>query len=99
MKPIPDCDELRRDAQPISRLADTALEDMIDAQPLADGLYIGVLALEVERRRTRSDVQPPHLRECIQDFLGDAIAEIFLFRIGAHIDERQDGDGLTVGLY
>ena len=50
------------------------------------------LALEGEGGVAGDDRQRRHLRQVGDDVLGDAVAEIFLLGIAAHVDERQDAD-------
>src|SRR3546814_4218157 len=56
----------------------------------------GFLALEVERRRARCDLQLRQLGQQVEDFLGDAVAEVFVLGVATHVDEGQYGNGAAV---
>ena len=55
MRAIRGLDELCRDPEPIAFLADTALEQMINAKLLADNAQILVLPFELEGRGSPDD--------------------------------------------
>ena len=42
------------------------------------------------------DIEPAQFRQRGDDVFADAVGEIFLLRLAAHVDERQHGDGGTV---
>jgi len=52
------------------------------------------LAFERERRRTRRYPQPANLGQHVQQFVRQAIREILVLLVAAHVDERQHCDGL-----
>ena len=56
------------------------------------------LALEGERRASGRHAEPLDLPERVDDVLGDPVAEELVLRVGAHVRERQDGDGWQVRL-
>jgi hypothetical protein len=91
-------DELRGDPDPAAGLADAALEDMTHAEALADLADIDVLALEGEGRVAGDDEKLRQLRQRGDDVLGNAVSEIFLLGIAAHVGERQHGDRRAGGL-
>jgi hypothetical protein len=85
-------DQLRGDAQSGAGLADASFQDMGHVELLAHGSQILALALEVEGRRTRSDVQAGDLDQGVDDLLRHAVGEVLLIVLGAHVHEGQDGD-------
>jgi hypothetical protein len=90
-------DELRGDPDPASGLADATLEHVAHAEALADLADIDVLALEREGRVAGDDEELRELRQRGDDVLGNAVGEILLFGIAAHVGERQHGDRRTGG--
>ncbi len=89
--------ELRRDAHAVAALAHAALDHVADAEFLGDLLHMDGFAFVDERRVARDHEEPAQLRQRGDDVLADAVGEIFLFRIAAHIGEGKHGDGGTVG--
>ena len=89
--------ELRRDAHAVAALADAALDHIADAELLGDLFHVDGLALVDERRVARDHEEPAQLRQRGDDVLADAVGEILLLRIAAHVGERQHGDGRPVG--
>src|SRR3546814_13441887 len=59
------------------------------AQLSRHGGDAGLLALEHERGGARRDLELRQLRQQVEDFLGDAVAEIFVLGVAAHVDEWQ----------
>ena len=53
-----------------------------------------VLAFERERRRTRYDLESRNSSERVDDLLGQAVAEVLVLLVAAHVLERQYGDRL-----
>ncbi len=66
---------------------------MRNAERFADGSQAFVPALEMERRRATGHFQAIHVRQRIEDFLGDAVGEIFVVLVRAHVHEWQHGNG------
>jgi hypothetical protein len=62
------------------------------AEALANLGDVDVLALEGERGIAGDDEELRELRKCRDDVLRDAVREIFLLSLAAHVGERQDGD-------
>jgi len=91
---VRDVDQLRRDAQPVPRLAHAPLEHGADAELLADPADVEVLSLECECRRPRRHAQRLDLRERVEDLLGHSLAEVFLVSLWAHVGERKHRDRL-----
>ncbi len=87
--------ELRGDPHARARAADAAFEDVVDSEIALDLSHILSRAL-VQHRRGAGDhakvirIQCPQLRD---HFLGEAVAEEFLFSVVAQVLERQDGEG------
>ena len=93
------CDvvELRRDAHAVAVLAHAAFDYVTDSEFLPDLLDVNGLAFESERRVPRDDEEPAQLGKSGDEVLADAVREILLLRIVAHVDEGQHRDGGTVG--
>ena len=90
-------DELGGDAHAVAALADAALQDVAHAKLASDAFDVDGLALVIERRIPRDDEEPAKLRQTRDDVLGNTVGEVFLLRVAAHIDERQDGDRGSFG--
>ncbi len=90
-------DQLRGDSHPVPHLAHAALKHVADAKGLGHVRH-GDRCLLVDERRVAGDhVQLGQPREVRNDVLADAIGEILLFGIAAHVVERKHGDGGFVG--
>ena len=85
-------DELGGDPDPSARFAHAPLEDVAHAEALTDLAEVDVLALEGEGGIAGDHEKPRKLRERGDDVLRDAVGEIFLLRVAAHVVERQHGD-------
>src|SRR5262249_16013583 len=86
-------DQLCGDAHAPAGLAYAALDDISDLQSLGYLTDVDGLALEGEGGVARQHVERGDLGQVGDDVLGDAVAEVFLLRIAAHVGEREDGDG------
>ena len=84
---ICDVDKLRRDAQPIAGFAHAAFQHRADVQLLPDFADVNLFAFEGKGRGARSNVQSSNLRERIEQFFGQSIAEVFVVRIVADVDK------------
>ena len=89
--------ELRRDAHAVAALAHAALDHIADAEFLGDLLHVDGLALVDERRVARDHEEPAQLGQRGDDVLADAVGEILLLRIAAHVGEGKHRDGGPVG--
>ncbi|MEI9888514.1 MAG: hypothetical protein WDN08_18840 [Rhizomicrobium sp.] len=85
-------DELRRDAHAVARLAHAAFEHMAHFQLARDLEDIDMPALEGEGGVACDDRQRRDLAEVGDDVLADAVGEVFLLGVAAHIGEGQDAD-------
>ena len=85
-------DQLRGDAHPVVHLAHAAFEQVLHAEPRRHLVDVDVLSLVGEGGVARDDEQRRDLREIGDDVLGDAVAEIVLLRVAAHVDEGQHRD-------
>src|SRR3546814_18498676 len=74
-----------------------AFQDRGHAQLAGHHRNAGFLALEHERGRARGDLELRQLGEQVEDFLGDAVAEVFVLRVAAHVDEWQDRESVVWG--
>src|SRR5262245_1568884 len=89
-------DELGGDAQAVAQPAHAALEQILYAELTAGSGPVGSWAAIAERRVAGEHVELTEARELGYDVLGDAVAEVLLFRIAAHVDEREHGDRRSV---
>ncbi len=87
-----DVDQLRGDAELLPRSAHAALEDGRHVERRADVAHADVLAFEGERRRARRNLQVFHLGDRVDQFFGNAVAEVLHLRVAARVDEWQHGD-------
>src|SRR2546426_4624172 len=86
-------DELRGDTHPRARLAHAALQEIGRAEALADRTEVLIPVLHREGRGPADDAQAVHLREHVEDLLGDSVGEVLLVLLRAHVGEGEDGDG------
>ena len=84
--------ELRGDAHAIADLAHAAFEHVAHAEVGGDLPQVYRFALVHERRVARDDEEPAQLRQRRDDVLADAVGEIFLFGIAAHVGEWEHRD-------
>ena len=85
-------DQLRGDADAIARLADAAFEDIANVERLGDlGDWRDGLLVK-ERRIARDDMQFRQFGEVGDDVFADAVGEIFLLGVAAHVVEGEHGD-------
>ena len=89
-------DKLARDADSGSSFSYTSLKNVTHSQLLADLLHLDRFIFVSERGVSRDDEESGNLRKIGNDILGNAVAEIFLLRVAAHIVERQNGDGRPI---
>src|SRR5262252_10927768 len=89
--------ELHGDAHAVATFAHAALDHIADAKLRGDLLHVDGLALVDERRVARDHEEPAQLGQCSGDVLADAVGEILLLRIVAHIDEGKHSDRGPVG--
>ncbi len=90
-------DQLRGDPHPVARFAHAPLEDVAHAEAFADLGNVDVLALEGERRIAGDHEELRELRQRGDDVFRDAVGEILLLGVAAHVGERQNGDRRLVG--
>ena len=87
-------DELRGDPHLLAGLPHAALQDVRDVELLADHPQVFVPSLELERRGAPDHAQLGQLRQQVEQFLRQAIREVFLVLARTHVRERQHRDGL-----
>src|SRR5262249_34404618 len=85
-------DQLRRDSNPAGHLAHATFDDISDVQLAGDDASTDRLPLKSKGCVPLQYVQGVHLGQIGDNVLGDAVAEVFLLRIAAHVGERKDGD-------
>src|SRR5207244_3814797 len=90
-------DQLPSDAHPAAAFAHRAFEHIAHAHFTADLLHIDRLSLVREARIARDHEEPADARQGRDDLLDHAVHEIFLFRVAAHVLERQHRDRRLVG--
>src|SRR6516165_797197 len=90
-------DQLRSDAHPAGSFSDAAFEHVAHPQLASDLLYVLRTSLVDEAGVARDDEQPADAGEPGDDVLDDAVAEIFLLPVGAHVVEWENRDRRLVG--
>ena len=90
--------ELRSDAHTVAALAHTALHDVAGAEFLCDLLEVVRLPPEGEAGVTRDHRKGTPEREVRDDVFGDAVREVLLLRIAAHVREWQHRNCGNLGL-
>ena len=83
-------DELARDAHPGSGLPNASFQNKPYAKLLSYLLNLYRFALVSERRVAGDNEEAGHIRQVGNNVFGDAVTEIFLFRVAAHVVEGQD---------
>src|ERR1700716_3898230 len=89
-------DELSRDAHPIGRFANAALQHVAHPKLAPDLLHIDGAPLVCEARVAGDDEQRLETGQCSDDVLHHPVGKIVLFWVAAHILEREHGDGRLV---
>src|SRR5580700_5685456 len=89
--------QLRGHADPISNLAQAAFEDVARTELTTDLLHVDRAALVDKARIAGDDVEPFDPRQPGDDVFDNAVDEIFLLGITAHVLEWQDLDRGPVG--
>ena len=89
--------QLRRDPYLVFGLTYAAFQHVPHAHLPTDVLYLDGFALVRERRVAGDDKEAGDAGEVAGEVFSDAVAEIVLFRIVAHVGEGQDDDGGFVG--
>ena len=85
-------DELRSDPHATAHLSHAPFQNMADLEFARDSRHIDVLALVHKGTVAGNDRQRRDLAQVGNDVLGDAVAEVFLFGIAAHVGERKHAD-------
>src|SRR5207249_10857159 len=103
MKAIGHLDELRRDSDVVARRANTPFENVPDIEIAADLLKCDILFPEEERGRATGDLQTGDLAQDIDDLLGEAVAEVLILLVRAHVGDgkycdRRERRGMLHGL-
>jgi len=85
--------ELDCDAQTIGRLAHASLQQGVDSEASTDFAHVHISAPEMERGAPGGDAQAIHVRQSIDQFLRQTLAEKILVALGAQVRKGQDGNG------
>src|SRR5439155_11417069 len=85
VKSIADVDELGADTKAIAGFAHTTAQNSAHIELLTDSADVIVAAFEGEGGGAGGDAQAGDLGQGVDQLLGQAIAEIFVFGIGAEI--------------
>jgi hypothetical protein len=85
-------DKLSSDPDTAARFAHAAFEQVAHLELPRDLRRIDVLALEREGGVARGDPERRDLGKVGDDVLADAVGEVLLLRIAAHVGEREDAD-------
>src|SRR5438105_425544 len=96
MVPILDIDELCGDAKARARLSNTPLENRGNVELVANRAKVDTTTLVRKRRRAAGDAQSVELCQCVDDLFGNAVGEIFIGGITAHVREGEDGHRSTL---
>ncbi len=86
--------ELRGDAEPVALSAHTALEHHRDVEECTDRPHVERAPLEREDGGARGDAHRFVLVERVDQFIGDAVAQVLVLRVRTGVDEREYGDPL-----
>ena len=89
--------QLGGDANPAAHCTDTAFDDVAHAEVTCDAADVKGLVAILKRRVPGNHEQRTGARQFGDDVFSDAIGEILLLRLAAHIGERQDGNRRLVG--
>jgi hypothetical protein len=89
-------DQLSRQADAVARLAQAAFEDIAHAKLASDLFHIDRPSLVDKGRVAGDDAEPFDPRQPGDDVLDNAVDEVFLLGIAAHIGERQYRDRRSV---
>src|SRR5271155_2978586 len=79
-------------AEATAEFAHATFQDIFHVQPLRDAADVLSLSNERQRRGARRHQQTRHLDQCIENVLGQAVAEVFIFLVAAEIGERKHRD-------
>src|SRR5262245_31805581 len=85
-------DQLCCQPHSIASLANASFQHIASAEQSPDFADVPRLSLEHKTRITGYDQQLLNLRQCGQHVFSDTVGEILLFRITAHVLERQHGN-------
>ena len=88
--------QLRGNAQTVALALDAAFQHRGHVKQFADLPDVFVPAFESKGRGARRHAQFRHSGQCIEDVLGNAIAQILVLLVSTHIDKRQHGERLLV---
>src|SRR5438132_7246642 len=83
-------DELARDTYPGSGLPNASFQNKPYAKLVSYLLHLYRFALVSERRVAGDNEEAGHIRQVGNNVFGDAVTEIFLLRVAAHVVEVQD---------
>jgi hypothetical protein len=86
-----DTHELCRDAQLRAGPPHAPLEHARDVELLADRTDVELAAAKAKRRRPRRHVHAGQRRECVDEVLGEAVAEVLVVGVAAPVHERHHG--------
>ena len=92
MKAVGHLDQLRRHPDSVACPAHAPFEQVLDVQPPADFRQLDILSAKQERRRPACHLQSRHLRERVDHFFSESVAEVFVLLVRAHVRERQHGN-------
>src|SRR5579872_6507360 len=92
-------DQLRVDTYALAYSPDAAFDDKADVQLPTDLLDVYCCIPVLERSQTGPHRKKTPTRQFGNDVFRNSVAEILLFRVAAHIAERQHADGDTSGFH
>src|SRR3954469_16659031 len=85
-------DSLGSDPQLVARLSNASFNHQIRGKTLAHLTDVDGHALELEGRCARDHIQPWNMRQRINDFFRNSVAEVVLLWLRTHVYERQHGN-------
>ena len=94
LKAVCGIDQLRRNAHAPAVLTNASFHDPAHVQRPRDLLDVCLAILEGEGGGARGDAQLGRVGEVVQEFFRDAIGEVFLFRVAAHVHKGEHRDGI-----
>src|SRR3984893_17727517 len=90
---VGDLDELGSDAELGAHPAEAAFQHRLHTKGVSDLADVFVAAFERKARRPRRYMQPFDPRQSVQQILAYPVAQKLVLPVGAHVHEREHGDG------
>ena len=94
--PLSHVNKLHADADAVTRLAHAAFENARYAEGFTNLSHVLLHAFKYKCGCPCSYAQIFQVRQRVDDFFGQAIAEVFVLLVRAHVEKRQHGDGRRI---